>query len=98
MRALLGVFVGTLPVPLIRVDYPALNDGLVGASRIDFIAGLAVKPVVGTTQTQPLRGDDTHVVRRKALAQSTRIELIYPIIGKIGQSLVAIIVGSPCFV
>ncbi len=87
-----------VPVAFLEIDQFAQLDGLVGAGRVDAEGCFAVQPVVGAAQTETFGRDHADMVRREGLAQSAGVELIYFVIGQVGQALVAEVVGfAGCF-
>ena len=97
MRTDLSIVVGAFPIALNGIHQFAKFDGLVGTGRIDVEGCFAIQPVVRTTQPQTFRRHHTDVVWREGLAQRAGVELVYFVIGQIGQTLVAEIVGFACF-
>ena len=95
LRVLHRRLVRPRPIPPDRVNQIPLRHRLVRARRIDLVRRLAVQPVVGPAQTQPLRAHDAHVRRRKRLAQRTIVERIHRLVRQIGQPPVAEIVRHP---
>ncbi len=86
------------PVSLDRVDGRPLGDRLVGAGRVDLVAGLAVQPVIGATETQPLWCNHANMIGGKGLAEGAGVEIIHSLIGQVGQTAVAEIICLAGFV
>ncbi len=86
------VLVDALPDAPDRVEALALLDGLVRAGLVDLVGRLAVQPVVGAAEPQPLRRDDADVVGREGLAEQAGVEGVHRLVGHRLQPAVALVV------
>ena len=69
------------PLAQFRIDHLTLLNGLVRPGGIDLERGLAIHPVVSTTESCSLRADDTDMVGCKGLTERAGVEGVRCLIG-----------------